>query len=160
MEPDWLKTARKKGLMILEGGMAKLAEELQEVVVTRELLLGEDTMALKSIQFVLPFPPTVNTYWRTWNGRMLISEKGRKYRKDVKALCSGMPQFKGPVRFEVIVLAPDKRRRDLDNLLKAILDSIQHAGVLEDDSQVNDLRIRWGEPRKGGAACCQLEKLK
>ena len=37
---------------------------------------------------------------------------------------------------------PDKRRRDLDNLLKATLDSLTHAGVWSDDSQIDALSIR------------------
>jgi crossover junction endodeoxyribonuclease RusA len=36
---------------------------------------------------------------------------------------------------------PDKRRRDLDNILKALLDGLTHSGVWGDDSQVVDLRI-------------------
>lgn len=41
---------------------------------------------------------------------------------------------------------PDRRRRDLDNLLKALLDMLQHAEVYNDDYQVADLRIRRVEP--------------
>jgi len=37
---------------------------------------------------------------------------------------------------------PDKRRRDLDNLIKAIQDSLQYAGVYEDDSQIDYLTIK------------------
>jgi len=37
---------------------------------------------------------------------------------------------------------PDRRRRDLDNLLKSLLDAITHAGIWDDDSQVKHLEIR------------------
>ena len=36
---------------------------------------------------------------------------------------------------------PDKRRRDLDNILKALLDSLVHAGVLIDDEIIDELHI-------------------
>lgn len=36
---------------------------------------------------------------------------------------------------------PDKRERDLDNLFKALLDSLVKAGVLVDDSIIDELRI-------------------
>ena len=41
---------------------------------------------------------------------------------------------------------PDRRRRDLDNLLKPALDALQHAGVYEDDSQVDWLVARRRAP--------------
>jgi len=37
---------------------------------------------------------------------------------------------------------PDRRRRDLDNLLKSVLDALEHAGVYADDSQVDLLVVR------------------
>jgi Holliday junction resolvase RusA-like endonuclease len=44
-------------------------------------------------------------------------------------------------RVVVEVYVPDRRKRDLDNLHKGILDSLTHAGVWGDDSQIDDLRI-------------------
>lgn len=44
---------------------------------------------------------------------------------------------------------PDKRRRDLDNIFKSCLDSLQHAGVYPDDSQIDDLRITRNASRAG-----------
>jgi crossover junction endodeoxyribonuclease RusA len=38
---------------------------------------------MEMIELTLPWPPTVNTYWRNFNGRVLISAKGREYRKAV-----------------------------------------------------------------------------
>jgi crossover junction endodeoxyribonuclease RusA len=37
---------------------------------------------------------------------------------------------------------PDRRRRDLDNIQKPVLDALQHAGVYEDDSQIDLLVTR------------------
>jgi len=108
----------------------------------------------------LPWPPTFNTYWRFVKGRVLISKKGRQYRKAVQdeALVQGFPRL-GDARLRVAVLAypPDRRRRDLDNLPKGLLDALGHAGVYDDDSQIDDLRIKRGLPIKGGLVDLEIE---
>lgn len=57
-------------------------------------------------------------------------------------------------RLAVVIHAtmPDKRKRDIENIQKALLDSLEHAGVYIDDSQIDDLHIiRWGvDPEKKG----------
>ena len=35
------------------------------------------------IKLELPFPPSMNRYYRNLNGRTLLSAKGRKYKNDV-----------------------------------------------------------------------------
>lgn len=100
------------------------------------------------VEFTLPWPPSVNTYWRTFKGRMIISAKGREYREtvgDQMTLQKTVQHFTGPLRVEIEAWRPDKRRRDLDNLLKATLDGLAHAGVYADDSQIVDLRIYWAK---------------
>lgn len=100
------------------------------------------------IEVTLPFPPSVNTYWRTFRGRMIISAKGREYREVVEHLLGYMPQvepLEGKVKVDIEAYRPDNRRRDLDNLFKAPLDALTYAGVWQDDSQITDLRIRWAK---------------
>ena len=103
---------------------------------------------------MLPWPPSVNTYWRHNRGITHISKEGRRYRADVWAIVAsqgtnGLP-LRGPVRVEIHAYPPDHRRRDVDNIGKAILDALEFAGVLEDDNQVSDLRIvREGVVKRG-----------
>lgn len=97
------------------------------------------------MRIVLPWPPSVNRYWRTVNGRMLISAGGRKYRVEVLAtalLQSIVSVGSAPVEVSILAYYPDKRRRDIDNVLKAPLDALTHAGIWEDDSQIEALSIR------------------
>lgn len=103
----------------------------------------------------LPFPPSVNQYYRSPNkgplaGRTLISEKGRAYRDAVRILASAGKPIAGRVAVVIEAFMPDNRRRDLDNLTKALLDSLTHAGVWLDDSQIDDLRIIRRGVLKGG----------
>ena len=90
----------------------------------------------------LPWPPSVNRYWRPWRGRMVISKEGRAYRNAVAVICAKFEQFSPDTRLRVEIKAypPDRRRRDLDNILKAILDALE-GHVYPDDSQVDDLRV-------------------
>lgn len=100
------------------------------------------------IEFVLPWPPSVNAYWRTFRGRMIISAKGREYRKavaDQVALQGAAKHYAGKMIVEIEAWRPDKRRRDLDNLFKAALDGMTNAGVWDDDSNIVDLRIYWAD---------------
>lgn len=113
------------------------------------------------LNLTLPWPPSVNTYWRNVNERTIISADGRAYRtavmNQVLYLYKQM-HFDGPLRMTIEAYRPDKRRRDLDNLFKATLDALAHAGVYEDDSQIHDLRIYWADTI-GGMLKIQIEAL-
>lgn len=98
------------------------------------------------INLTLPWPPSVNTYWRMFANRMIISAKGREYRKavaDQVMIQRGAKHYAGQLRVVIEAWRPDRRKRDLDNLLKAVLDSLTHAGVWCDDGLIVDLRIYW-----------------
>jgi crossover junction endodeoxyribonuclease RusA len=100
------------------------------------------------IELTLPWPPTINTYWRNVNGKTLLSAKGREYRKavaDQVLIQRAAKHVDYAVRVEIQAFRPDRRRRDLDNLLKAVLDGMVHAGVMEDDALIEDLRIYWAD---------------
>jgi crossover junction endodeoxyribonuclease RusA len=106
----------------------------------------EDSPQIEGQEMILtlPWPPSVNRYWRQVNGRAILSADGRHYKQDVAALCftAGVQPEMGPVVVDIVAFPPDRRRRDLDNLLKATLDSLT-PWAWADDSQVVDLRIRW-----------------
>lgn len=47
----------------------------------------------------------------------------------------------GRLAVSIRVYPPDKRRRDLDNLMKCLIDALQHAGMYQDDSQIDRLLV-------------------
>ncbi len=104
------------------------------------------------ITITLPWPPSVNHYWRTWRGRMLISRQGRAYREQVGAIlkAASMTPQAGPLAVHVELYPPDRRKRDVDNTFKAIGDSLQHGGVFQDDSQIVWLLLERAEGVAGG----------
>ena len=102
----------------------------------------------------LPWPPTVNHYYTVARGRKILSPKGRNYQKEayyeVVAQGEHEKNLSGEVSVFIRAYPPDKRRRDLDNIIKPVLDVLQYADVFGDDHQVSDLRIQRFNPRKGG----------
>ena len=125
----------------------------------------------EALRLSIPWPPSVNTYWRhvsmrTRRGvlthKTLISEKGRQYRRGVKRLLEALYMtsntheraqrfdMRGRLAVRMVAHPPDRRARDLDNLPKAILDALQHAGIYEDDSQIDYLQIERGLVERGG----------
>ncbi|GIK54157.1 MAG: hypothetical protein BroJett014_31300 [Planctomycetota bacterium] len=104
------------------------------------------------MELSLPLPPSANHYYRRVGSATLISRTGREYRAAVKAalLAMGAPSVMGPLTVLVTVFPPDRRRRDLDNLLKCLLDSLQHGGLYRDDSMIDRIDIRRGQCTRGG----------
>ena len=111
----------------------------------------------------LPYPPSINHYWRRVGPRTLISREGRTFRKNVCALLGGggprKPPAGGRIALAMDAFPPDRRRRDLDNIQKAVLDGLQHAGIYEDDSQVDLLLTRRCEPVGGGGLDVRVEEF-
>lgn len=106
----------------------------------------------------LPFPPSVNHLWRRVGHRTLLSRGGRTFRRAVHAALAerGVRPIAGRLAVTIDVHPPDRRRRDLDNALKALLDALQHGGAYHDDAQIDDLHIRRGACVPGGRVCVRL----
>jgi crossover junction endodeoxyribonuclease RusA len=56
----------------------------------------------------------------------------------------------GRLAVSIEAFPPDRRKRDLDNMLKALLDSMTHAGIWHDDDQIDEVRIVRREATAGG----------
>lgn len=114
-----------------------------------------------SVSLELPWPPTANTYWRRNGSRYFISKKGKEYRDFVfYHLMPYRGLFSEIDRLSVSIEAfpPDRRKRDLDNLFKCILDSLQVAKIYVDDNQIDALSIRR-MPSIDGIIKVHLEKV-
>lgn len=108
------------------------------------------------IEIELPWPPSLNRYYRTFRGRILIAADGRAYRtavaRHVALQCIGREPLADRLAVEIALAPPDRRRRDLDNTLKALLDACTHAGLWRDDELIDDLRIVRGPVRQNAGA--------
>jgi crossover junction endodeoxyribonuclease RusA len=105
----------------------------------------------EALTFELPMPPSVNKMYRNVPG------KGRAKTKDAKVWAheagwilvtqrnrTGRHKcLTGAIEVEVSAYRPASRRRDLDNILKAILDLLTSTQTIADDSQVVAINARW-----------------
>ena len=112
------------------------------------------------IELDLPFPPSVNHYYRRVGPRTLISREGRRFRERVCSLlaASGVRPMAGPLRVEIEVYPPDRRRRDIDNMQKALLDALEHGRAFRDDSQIVELKIERRAWVGGGRTLVRIWK--
>ena len=114
------------------------------------------------LEIELPFPPSMNQYWRavpskTAGGRSIgarniLSEEGRGYRALVHQIIRplGLEPMQGRLSLSIEFREPKPvRQRDLDNYNKALWDSLTHAGVWLDDSQIDHYTVSRGEPGAG-----------
>ena len=126
-------------------------------------------------KFTLPFPPSVNSYWRifvpqktvgkmkviTGFPRMILAKSGKQFRAKVLAQLAHRraDAMTGNLQVEMHLHPPTRRTYDADNYFKGPLDALTHAGVWEDDGLIKDLRVRILGIKKGGAAIVHVRPL-
>ena len=110
----------------------------------------------------LPYPPSVNHYWGTRGKARFIRFAGYAFRASVRLVviaAGNTAPLTGGLFMSITLYPPDRRRRDIDNTQKAILDALQHAGVYADDNQIDALLVCRGLPMDGGGALVQIAAL-
>jgi crossover junction endodeoxyribonuclease RusA len=63
----------------------------------------------------------------------------------------------GRLHVTIDVYPPDRRRRDLDNILKPVLDVLEEYGVFEDDEHIDVLVVR--RRGKGGYVQVLIDEI-
>jgi crossover junction endodeoxyribonuclease RusA len=110
----------------------------------------------------LPLPPSVNTYYRNFRGRTILSQNGRNYKNTVQeyVTVNKVPSFGSNRLMAIITIFPrDRRSIDLDNRLKGIFDALQDAGIYDSDSQFDKIEIARGVIKTGGGCTIVIATL-
>ncbi len=122
---------------------------------------------MAGIYMQLPWPPSVNHYWRYvvigHSVRAILSAKGRQYKELVKDWCITQGVFgtmlNGRLRISLRLNPPDRRRRDIDNSCKAVIDALTSAKLWRDDSQIDVLIVKRGPVYQGGIVWCNVARI-
>ena len=110
--------------------------------------------------FALPWPPAVNNLYINVRRGRVASPRYRDWMETALA-CLPRTHIPGGVRVTITAYRPDRRRRDLDGILKAPLDCLVKGGVIEDDSFVDAINLRWApnSPAKPGSLMVTVEAV-
>ena len=111
------------------------------------------------MRFQFEFPPSTNTLWMPVKGKGLVKTKEYRAWQDANAWIIrqqiGLVKIEGPFEIYFVFERPDRRKRDLDNLLKASLDCITNARVVQDDYLCQKLTAEWIN-RYGRSVYCEI----
>jgi len=87
-------------------------------------------------EIMLPFPPSANAMFTNRRGGRARTKAYDMWINDAgtQLLTQRPKRHTGPVTVAITVGLPDKRNRDLDNLLKPLLDLLVKHQIIQDDS--------------------------
>lgn len=103
-------------------------------------------------------PPSVNHYWERCGKGMRLSDKARDFHAVVIALIPAL-RLTTRLKLEVIFHFPTHQKRDIDNHLKATIDSLVKCGFCEDDEQFDELIVKRGAVVPGGMISLKVWEL-
>lgn len=94
---------------------------------------------------VLPWPPTVNHAYRPGQqfGHHFLTDEQKSFRRTVAqiVMVARAKPLHGRLALSIVAVPPDNKRRDLSNIVKAVEDALQHAGLFADDEQIDSITL-------------------
>ena len=98
---------------------------------------------------IVATPPSVNHYWERTGRGMKLSDKAKQFHAVVMNLIPAL-RLSTRLKLEVVFHFPTHQKRDIDNHLKATIDSLVKCGFCEDDEQFDELIVKRGSVVSGG----------
>jgi Holliday junction resolvase RusA-like endonuclease len=96
------------------------------------------------MEMTLPWPPSLNHYYRHVGPKVLISKESRQYRRKVAKQLGNyenLTMYECPIELSMELYPPDNRKRDVDNSLKSCLDALMYGKLYADDSLITKLVV-------------------
>jgi len=118
------------------------------------------------MRLTLGYPPQANHMFTVARGRKIKSGKYRDWLDEQgwdianQMNLSGAKRLDGKLHVRFRVERPDRRRRDIDNLAKPMLDLLVKAGAIADDSNTESLFLMWVPcEAKPAVVHCEIEEI-
>ena len=96
----------------------------------------------------IPPPIPLHACFRNVRGRGRVkTDRYHTWQRNAgnEVLAQKRETFDGDCVFALTVVRPDKRKRDLDNLLKSSIDLMVYCGIVKDDQQFIKVSAQWGD---------------
>lgn len=95
----------------------------------------------------LPLPPTGNQLFiNLKRGGRTLKPVYRQWRDNAAALIAVQAagsRVSGPYALHISAGRPDRRKRDIDNIIKPISDALVKGGLVDDDSDCQCVKAEW-----------------
>lgn len=119
--------------------------------------------ALRTVNLVLPWPPSLNRIWRAFGQRVILSKFAREYKiAAANALPTRVEPLTGRLRVLVVLHPPEsygKRKFDIANREKCMIDTLTEQRVWLDDSQIDEITFVRAFPIAKGAAILTITEI-
>jgi len=104
------------------------------------------------LTLILPLPPSINSYWGFSGHRRFLTKAANQFKDDVAHAVSQQPIKFGNqrLRLDIYLFYKDARRNDLSNRVKSLEDALVQAGLMDDDSQIDEFHVYRGTKVKLG----------
>lgn len=96
------------------------------------------------------------------HGRRFPNKKALEYKEkvaDYVAEYNVQKLGESKLSMTIWVYPPDKRKRDISNIIKIVEDSLQDAGVYDNDFNIDILLVQRGAITKGGKLLVMIDIL-
>ncbi|OHB58817.1 MAG: hypothetical protein A2Y12_00245 [Planctomycetes bacterium GWF2_42_9] len=107
---------------------------------------------MEKITIELPYPPSINHYFKRRGNRTFIGREGMMFRKRVCSvlMAANVKPMAGMLAMKVRAYPPDRRKRDIDNIQKPLLDALEKGRAFYNDCQIKHLTTVMKNPVNGG----------
>ena len=113
-------------------------------------------------ELTLPWPPSDNEHYEHTRRGVFLTHKAKAFRMDVLAAFINSRQKKqmGALSLSVDCYPPELiRKRDILNISKELCDALQKAGVIENDYDFWETRLRRFKPEPGGKVVVRISEF-